>query len=57
MGKKHTQEILKEREEKLFESFNEMKSRIKNLPDPKKAIEKRILEELSERQRFNLFIK
>ena len=45
------------REEKLFESFEEIKKRVKNIPDPKKAVEKRILEELSERQRFNLFVK
>lgn len=56
-GKKHTQEIMDSREEKLFESFEEIKQRVKNIPDPKKAIEKRVLEELSERQRFNLFVK
>lgn len=56
-GKKHTQEILKAREEKTFESFWDIKNRVSNLPDPKKAIEKRILEELTERQRFNLFVK
>lgn len=56
-GKKHTQEIMNAREEKLFESFEEIKKRVKNIPDPKKAVEKRILEELSERQRFNLFVK
>jgi len=56
-GKKHTQELLKVREEKPFESFEDMKKRIPSVPDPKKAIEKRILEELLERQRFNLFVK
>jgi putative nucleotide binding protein len=56
-GRKHTQEIINTREEKLFESFEDIKQRVKNLPDPKKSIEKRILEELSERQRFNLFVK
>ncbi|HLF53793.1 MAG TPA: DUF655 domain-containing protein [Candidatus Nanoarchaeia archaeon] len=55
-GKKHMQEILSEREKKPFESFEDMKSRMSNLPDPKRAIEKRILEELLEEQRFNLFI-
>ena len=55
-GKKHTKEILLEREKKPFESFEEMKSRVSNLPDPKKAIEKRIVEELLEKQRFNLFV-
>lgn len=56
-GKKHTQEILAEREKKPFESFEDIKNRAKSLPDPKKAVEKRLLEELLERQRFNLFAK
>lgn len=56
-GKKHTQEIVEAREQKPFESFEDMRTRIKNLPDPKKAIERRIINELSERQRFNLFVR
>lgn len=56
-GKKHTKEILQVREEKPFESFEDIRTRLKSVPDPKKAIEKRILLELSERQRFNLFVK
>jgi len=55
-GKKHTQEILKQRKEKPFESLEDMKARIANLPDPEKAIEKRILQELTEFERYNLFI-
>ena len=54
-GKKHMQEILKQRKEKPFESFEDMKARIANLPDPEKAIEKRILEELTSFERYNLF--
>ncbi len=56
-GKKHMQEILTEREKKPFKSFEDMKSRVSNLPDPKKAIEKRILQELLERERYNLFVR
>ncbi len=56
-GKKHTKEILQEREKKPFESFEDIRSRVNNLPDPKKSIEKRLLEELLEKQRFNLFVK
>jgi putative nucleotide binding protein len=56
-GKKHMGEILQEREKKPFESFEDIKKRVSNLPDPKKAVEKRILDELLERQRFNLFVK
>ena len=54
-GKKHMQEIIKQRQEKEFESFEEMKKRIPNLPDPEKAIEKRILTELTTLERTNLF--
>ena len=56
-GKKHMMEILSEREKKPFKSFDDMKSRVSSLPDPKKAIGKRILEELLESQRYNLFVK
>lgn len=55
-GKKHTQEILNKRKEKPFESFEDMKKRIQNLPDPEKAIEKRILEELTGEERYKLFV-
>lgn len=55
-GKRHMQEILKQRKEKEFESFEEMKSRIQNLPDPEKAVQKRILTELINIERHNLFI-
>ena len=55
-GKKHMQEILKQRKEKPFASLEEMKERIANLPDPQKAVEKRIFQELTERERYNLFV-
>ncbi len=55
-GKKHMQEIIKQRKEKEFESFEDMKKRIQNLPDPEKAIEKRIFKELTSMERYNLFI-
>jgi putative nucleotide binding protein len=54
-GKKHMKEIIEGREEKPFESFEDLKSKVNNLPDPKKAIEKRIFQELTEMERFNLF--
>ena len=56
-GKKHMKEILKAREEKPFESFKDMKKRMSNLPDPEKAIEKRIIKELIEFERYKLFAK
>jgi len=57
MGKKHMREIVAKREEKEFESFEDMKNRIQNLPDPEKAIAKRIFQELTILERYNLFVK
>jgi putative nucleotide binding protein len=57
MGKKHMGEILKQREEKEFESFKDMKNRVPNLPDPEKAVERRIFQELVNQERYNLFTK
>ena len=56
LGKKHTLAILKARDEKLFDSFEDIKERVHNLPSPKNLIEKRIIKELTEIQRHNLFI-
>ena len=56
LGKKHTSAILAAREEKEFESFDDIKERVANLPSPDKVIGKRIMEELTEMQRHNLFI-
>jgi putative nucleotide binding protein len=55
-GKKHMKEILSQRKELAFESFEDMKKRIQNLPSPEKAIERRIFEELTSIQRYNLFV-
>ncbi len=57
LGKKHMKEILLKRKEKEFESFEEMKKRITNLPDPEKAIEKRIIQELTTLEMYNLFVR
>ena len=56
-GKKHMQEILKQRKEKPFESFEDMKKRIANLPDPEKSVEKRIFQELTGNERYRLFVR
>ncbi len=55
-GKKHMKEIIAERDNKPFSSFEDIKARVSNLPDPKKAIEKRMMEELLEKQRYHLFV-
>jgi|TARA_Y100000310_G_scaffold167546_2_gene167431 putative nucleotide binding protein len=55
LGKKYMKEILEQRNIKGFESFEDMKKRIQNLPFPEKAIEKRILQELTLDERYKLF--
>ncbi|MFA5173851.1 MAG: DUF655 domain-containing protein [Candidatus Pacearchaeota archaeon] len=55
-GKKHTVAILGERDKKPFESLEDLKKRVSNLPDPKKAITKRILEEIDGKERYLLFV-
>ncbi len=54
-GKKHTESILEERKKKPFESLKDLKKRVSNLPDPHKSIEKRIMEEITGKERYNLF--
>jgi len=46
IGKKHMWEIIKIRKIKPFESFEDISTRVKLLPSPKKLIKKRIIEEL-----------
>jgi len=53
-GKKHSLAILDERKDKPFESFEDLKKRISNIPDPKTAIVKRIVVELGGTERYNL---
>lgn len=55
LGKKYVNEIIVQREENEFTSFEDMKKRVHNLPFPEKAIEKRIFQELTEDERYNLF--
>lgn len=54
-GKKHTEAILKERKNKLFNSLEDLKKRVSNLPDPKKSIEKRLVEEITGKEKYYLF--
>ncbi len=56
VGKKLLWEILRERERKPFESFEDIRKRTR-LSDPKKAIVERILEELQGEEKYYLFVK
>ena len=55
-GKKHTHAILEERQKKLFVSFEDLKKRVHGIPDPKKATERRLMQELENIERHNLFV-
>lgn len=46
MGKKHMLALLDEREKRPFDSIEDILNRVKGVPDPLRAVVKRILEEL-----------
>ena len=56
VGKKHMWEIIEARKEKLFEGFEDIKKRVKLMPDPEKTIIKRILAELDGKEKHRLFV-
>jgi len=56
VGKKHMWEIINAREEKPFESFEDLKKRVKLIPNPEKLIIKRVLEELEGTEKHRLFV-
>ncbi|MBI5884484.1 DUF655 domain-containing protein [archaeon] len=57
IGQKHVQELLKARQEKPFESFEELGQRIPLMPNILKAVIKRIVDELDEIDRYYLFVR
>ncbi len=56
LGKKHMWEIIEERKGKPFESFKDIKARIKLMPDPEKIVIKRILLELGGKEKHLVFV-
>lgn len=56
MGKKRMWEILDERKDKPFESFEDLKNRVKLIPDPIKALAARILKEMEGNEKHSLFV-
>ena len=56
LGKKHMWQVIEKREEKPFESFADLKERVKLMPDPEKAVIKRILQELGDTEKYNIFV-
>jgi len=55
IGKKHMWEIIEARKEKPFESFEDIRQRVKLLPDPKQSVIKRILMEINNEDKHKLF--
>jgi putative nucleotide binding protein len=56
LGKKHMWEVLDARKAKPFESFEDIKTRVKLLPNPKQIIIKRILAELQGQEKYKIFV-
>ncbi len=56
LGKKHMWEIVEQREVKPFESFDDIKKRVKLMPDPKTIIMRRIIQELEGKEKHRLFV-
>jgi putative nucleotide binding protein len=56
IGKTYMMTIIKEREKKRFESFEDIQTRV-GLRDPAKLISKRILDEIAGEARMNLFVR
>ncbi len=55
VGKKHMWNVLDERKVEEFESLEDLKERVPLLPDPKKIIKERIMEELDGEVKHYLF--
>lgn len=56
MGKKRMWEILDERKDRPFDNFEDLKKRVKLIPDPVKALSSRILKELEGTEKHHLFV-
>lgn len=56
VGKKHLWAILDARKIKPFESFEDIKNRIKLLPDPMAMIARRIMDELENKDKYRIFV-
>ena len=56
LGKKHMLEVLEARKEKSFESFDDIKKRVKLMPDIPSIITKRIIAELEGKEKHRVFV-
>lgn len=56
IGKRHLWTIIEERRKKPFESLKDVQDRVPMLPDPKRMVIKRIIEELEGKDRHRLLV-
>ena len=56
LGKKHMWEIVERRGEEPFKDFDDLKKRVKLMPDPENVIIKRIMKELEETEKHKIFV-
>lgn len=56
IGKKHMWEIIEERDKEPFRNFDDIRDRIKLMPDPEKMIIKRILLEINNEDKHFIFV-
>ncbi len=56
IGKKRMWEVLDERKAKPFDGFDDLKARVKLIPDPANCVAKRILQEIHGAEKHNLFV-
>ena len=57
IGKKYLKDLLNQRDEKFFESFEDIAQRCSFLSNPQKAISERILQEMNDQEDFKLFVR
>ena len=55
IGKEHAKHIIETREEKPFESFEDVSKRVRLMPNPVRVIQERVIEELKGDAKYYLF--
>lgn len=56
IGKRHLWAIISERKSKPFKSYDDMRKRVPLLPDPKKMVVRRIMDELQDKDKYRIFV-
>ncbi len=56
VGKKHLQDIMNERRKKPFQSFDDIRNRVKLFPDPLKTVVRRVVQEIENDEKYSLFV-